>query len=96
MCPLNHIVGSPTADVGITDSAAGYGHRRAELLRLDDFRCLANDPIPDPHLPKRKAAQGALLLAVSVLQDERVREQLRKAPIAAREWAANRRADDWR
>ena len=32
------------------------------------------------------------MLAVSVLQDERVREQLRKAPVAAREWAANRRA----
>ena len=47
-------------------------------------------PIPTS---RRKAAQGALLLAVSVLQDERVREQLRKAPIAAREWAANRRAD---
>jgi hypothetical protein len=43
---------------------------------------------------RRKAAQGALLLAVSVLQDERVREQLRKAPAAAREWAANRRAAD--
>lgn len=43
---------------------------------------------------RRKAAQSALLLAVSVLQDERVREQLRKAPDAAREWAANRRAND--
>jgi len=31
---------------------------------------------------------------MSVLQDERVREQLRKAPVAAREWAANRRAAD--
>jgi hypothetical protein len=31
---------------------------------------------------------------MSVLQDERVREQLRKAPIAAREWAAARRDDD--
>jgi hypothetical protein len=50
-------------------------------------------PIPFP-TSRRKAAQGALLLAVSVLQDERVREQLRKAPIAAREWAANRRAND--
>ena len=49
-------------------------------------------PIPIP-TSRRKAAQGALLLAVSVLQDERVREQLRKAPLAAREWAANRRAD---
>jgi hypothetical protein len=50
-------------------------------------------PIPLP-TSRRKAAQGALLLAVSVLQDERVREQLRKAPAAAREWAANRRAAD--
>jgi hypothetical protein len=49
-------------------------------------------PIPIP-TSRRKAAQGALLLAMSVLQDERVREQLRKAPVAAREWAANRRAD---
>ena len=43
---------------------------------------------------RRKAAQGALLLAVSVLQDERVREQLCKAPVAAREWAAARRSTD--
>ena len=50
-------------------------------------------PIPIP-TSRRKAAQGALLLAMSVLQDERVREQLRKAPIAAREWAASRRATD--
>ncbi len=50
-------------------------------------------PIPIP-TSRRKAAQGALLLAMSALQDERVREQLRKAPIAAREWAANRRAAD--
>ena len=50
-------------------------------------------PIPIP-TSRRKAAQGALVLAMSVLQDERVREQLRKAPIAAREWAAARRAAD--
>jgi hypothetical protein len=50
-------------------------------------------PLPIP-TSRRKAAQGALLLAVSVLQDERVREQLRKAPVAAREWAANRRAGE--
>lgn len=50
-------------------------------------------PIPIP-TSRRKAAQGALLLAMSVLQDERVREQLRKAPVAAREWAAARRAAD--
>ena len=48
-------------------------------------------PVPTS---RRKAAQGALLLAMSVLQDERVRQQLRKAPVAAREWAANRRAAD--
>ncbi len=35
-----------------------------------------------------------MLLAMSVLQDERVRAQLRKAPVAAKEWAASRRADD--
>jgi hypothetical protein len=50
-------------------------------------------PIPIP-TSRRKAAQGALLLAMSVLQDERVREQLRKAPVAAREWAEQRRAID--
>ena len=51
-----------------------------------------------PKLPlptsRRKAAQGAMLLAMSVLQDERVRAQLRKAPVAAREWAEHRRAID--
>lgn len=51
----------------------------------------AKRPIPIPS-SRRKAAQGVLLLAMSVLQDERVREQLRKAPLAAREWAANRRS----
>jgi hypothetical protein len=50
-------------------------------------------PIPIP-TSRRKAAQGALLLAMSVLQDERVREQLRKAPVAARQWAEHRRAID--
>ena len=50
-------------------------------------------PIPIP-TSRRKAAQGALVLAMSVLQDERVREQLRKAPVAAREWAASRRRAD--
>lgn len=50
-------------------------------------------PLPLP-TSRRKAAQGALLLAVSLLQDERVREQLRKAPAAAREWAASRRSAD--
>ena len=53
----------------------------------------AKRPIPIPS-SKRKAAQGALLLAMSVLQDERVREQMRKAPVAARQWAASRREAD--
>jgi hypothetical protein len=53
----------------------------------------ARRPIPIPS-SRRKAAQGALVLAMSMLQDERVREQLRKAPVAAREWAASRRAAD--
>jgi len=39
----------------------------------------------------RKAAKGALMLAITLLQDERVRAQLSKAPAAAREWAALRR-----
>lgn len=40
----------------------------------------------------RKAAQGALMIAMTALQDERVREQLRKTSGAAREWAAQRQA----
>jgi hypothetical protein len=51
-----------------------------------------------PRIPlptsRRKAAQAAVLLAMSLLQDERVREQLRKAPATAREWAVARRAAD--
>ncbi len=51
-----------------------------------------------PRIPlptsRRKAAQAAVLVAMTLLQDERVREQLRKAPAAAREWAAARRAAD--
>jgi hypothetical protein len=39
----------------------------------------------------RKAAKGALMIAITLLQDERVRTQLSKAPAAAREWAAQRR-----
>jgi len=39
----------------------------------------------------RKAAKGALMLAITLLQDERVRAQLSKAPAAAQEWAAQRR-----
>ena len=53
----------------------------------------AKRPFPLP-TSRRKAVQGALLLAMTVLQDERVREQLRKAPVAAREWAEHRRAID--
>ena len=51
-----------------------------------------------PRIPlptsRRKAAQAAVLVAMTLLQDERVREQLRKTPAAAREWAAARRAAD--
>lgn len=50
-------------------------------------------PIPLP-TSGRKAAQGAIMLALTVLQDERVREQLRRAPTAAREWAAARQDPD--
>lgn len=39
----------------------------------------------------RKAAKGALMIAITLLQDERVRAQLSKAPAAVREWAAQRR-----
>jgi hypothetical protein len=48
-------------------------------------------PIPLP-TSGRKAAKGALMLAFTVLSDERVRAQLRRAPAAAREWAVRRRA----
>lgn len=34
------------------------------------------------------------MLALAALQDERVREQLAKAPAAARRWAATRRSTD--
>lgn len=51
-------------------------------------------PTPKKSVPiptsSRKVAKGALMIAVTVLQDERVREQLRKAPGAARDWAAQR------
>lgn len=40
---------------------------------------------------RAKAVQTALALAITVLQDERVRAQLRRAPTAAREWAEDRR-----
>jgi|SRR6056297_458029 len=48
-------------------------------------------PFPIP-TSTRKAAQGALMIALSALQDERVREQLRKSSGAAREWAVQRQA----
>ncbi len=54
---------------------------------------VAKKPIPLP-TSRRKAVHGAVVLAMSVLQDERVREQLRKAPVAARDWAEQRRAID--
>jgi hypothetical protein len=54
----------------------------------------AKRPIPPIPTSRRKAVQGALLLAMTVLQDERVREQLRKAPVTARQWAEQRRAID--
>jgi hypothetical protein len=40
---------------------------------------MPKSPVPSP---SRKLAQGALMLAVAALQDERVRAQLRKAPEA--------------
>lgn len=53
----------------------------------------AKRPIPLP-TSRRKVAQGALVIALSLLQDERVREQLRKAPDAVRDWAGKRRTVD--
>jgi hypothetical protein len=90
MVPLNHIAGvSPDVEwhrrpVGTATNDELVGSRLAMA---------AKRPIPLP-TSRRKAVQGALLLAMSVLQDERVREQLRKAPVAAREWAEQRRAID--
>lgn len=47
-----------------------------------------------PPLPTsgRKLAQGAVMIAITALQDERVRAQLSKAPAAARSWATARRS----
>jgi hypothetical protein len=47
-----------------------------------------------PPLPTsgRKLAQGAVMIAVAALQDERVRAQLSKAPAAVRSWALARRS----
>ncbi len=50
-------------------------------------------PIPLP-ATSRKLVQGAVMLAIAALQDERVRNQLAKAPAAARAWAATRRSSD--
>jgi hypothetical protein len=50
-------------------------------------------PIPLP-TSSRKAAKGALMLAFTVLSDERVREQMRRAPVAVRDWAARKRATE--
>lgn len=46
----------------------------------------AKKSIPLP-MSSRKVAQGALMLAITVLQDERVRAQLRRAPATAKQWA---------
>jgi len=51
----------------------------------------AKRPVPLP-TSGRRIAQGAVMLALAALQDERVREQLGKAPGAARTWAASRRS----
>jgi hypothetical protein len=45
---------------------------------------------------KKTAAKTALMLAVTMLQDERVRQQLRKAPAAAQRWAEQRRTEERR
>jgi hypothetical protein len=50
----------------------------------------AKKPIPLP-TSRAKVAKGAMAIAVTLLQDERVREQLRKAPETARRWAEQRR-----
>jgi len=50
-------------------------------------------PIPLP-TSSRKAAKGALMLAITVLGDERVREQLRRAPATVRDWASRKRATE--
>jgi hypothetical protein len=50
-------------------------------------------PIPLP-ATSRKLVQGAVMLAIAAMQDERVRAQLTRAPAAARTWAASRRSAD--
>ena len=87
MGPLNHN-GAAASDA---ESCCVRAGTPVETDLVGSVSAMAGKrPIPIPS-SKRKAAQGALLLAMSVLQDERVREQLRKAPVAAREWAATRR-----
>jgi hypothetical protein len=49
-------------------------------------------PIPLP-TSSRKVVQGAIVLALAALENDKVREQLRRAPGAAREWAVTRRAE---
>jgi hypothetical protein len=51
----------------------------------------AKDTNPFPS-PRKRVAKGALAVAIALLQDERVRDQLRRAPAAARTWAERRRA----
>jgi hypothetical protein len=90
MGTLNHIdATNPDVERSCPEvSRAAGGETLGSALAM-----AAKRPIPIPS-SKRKAAQGALLLAMSILQDERVREQLRRAPVAAREWAEQRRAID--
>jgi hypothetical protein len=45
---------------------------------------------------KKKATKTAMMIALTLLQDERVREQLRKAPSAAKRWAEQRRTEQRR
>ena len=52
---------------------------------------MAEKKMPPLPTSSRKAAKGALMIAITLLQDERVRAQLGKAPAAARDWAAQRR-----
>jgi hypothetical protein len=67
---------------------AGGGDRT-----LDASMATRRIPLPTS---SRKAAKGALMLAITVLGDPRVREQLRRAPTAVREWAGSRRTADER
>lgn len=57
-------------------------------------RLVGSTPITMP--AKKTAAKTALMLAITMLQDERVRQQLRKAPAAAQRWAEQRRTEQRR